>query len=102
MVPECNKIGFNVVGNTQQKLAPSIARPLFEVRGRNRRIKPVGALDDQLDPESCAHPEHEVFIAIRLITANPMVEMRGHDAEVESLAKIEQRAGKRDGISTTG
>ena len=31
-----------------------------------------------------------------------MVEMRGDDAEAQSLAKIEQRAGKRDRISTAG
>ena len=28
-----------------------------------------------------------------------MVEMCGDDSELQSLAKVEQRAGKRDGIS---
>ena len=69
---------------------------------RNRCVQPVGALDDQLNPQPCAHRAHEFSIAIRLSTANPMIEMRSNQAEAQSLAKIEQRAGKRDRIRAAG
>ncbi len=81
MVPQRNEISLNAIRNAQQKLAPSIARPLLEVRGRSRRVEPVSALDDQLDPKPRAHRTHELFIAIRLSTANPMVQMRGRRFE---------------------
>ena len=96
MVPQRHKIRLNPVCDAQQKLAASIARPLLEIR--NRGVQPVGAPDDQLDPEPRAHRADEFSIAIRLITANPMIEMRSNQAEAQSLAKIEQRAGKRDRI----
>ncbi len=102
MVPKRYKISVDAVGDAQQKLAASIARPLLEVRGRSRCVQPVGALDNQLNPEPRAHRAHEFFVAICLITANLMIEMRCDDAEAQSLAKIDQRAGKRDRISAAG
>jgi hypothetical protein len=99
MVSERHKISLNAIRDTQQKLAASVAGPLFEVRSRNRRVEPVSTLDNQLDSKARAHRTHEVFVAIRFNAANPMVQMRGHDTEVQSLAEIEQSAGKCDGIS---
>ena len=93
MVSERYKIGMNAIGNAQQKLAPSIAGPLLEVRGRNRRVEPVSTLDNQLNRKPRAHRTHEFFIAIRLSAANPMVQMRGHDAE--SQIAREDRAARR-------
>ena len=76
MVSQRDKISLNTIRDAQQKLAPSIARPLLEVGGGT---KPVSALDDQVNPKPCAHRTHELFIAIRLSTANPVVQMRGDD-----------------------
>ena len=61
MVPQRHKISMNSIRNAQEELAASIARPLFEVRNGT---KPVGALDDQLNPEPRAHPADEVFVTI--------------------------------------
>ena len=102
MVSQRDKISLNAIRNAQQKLAPNIARPLLEVRGRSRHVEPVSALDDQLNPEPRAHRTYEVFIAIRLGAANPMVQMRRHDPKSQMVAKLKQRAGKRDGISAAG
>ena len=77
MVSQRHKIGLNLIRNAQQELAPSIARPLFEV-GNSRQT--VGALDDQLDTESRAHRTDKRFVAIRLSRANPMVQMRGRNS----------------------
>ena len=77
MVSQRHEIDLNLIRNAQQKLAPSIARPLLEVRSSR---KAVGALDDQLETEARAHRTHKRFVAIRLSTANPMVQMRGRNS----------------------
>ena len=99
MVPQRDKVRIELIRDAQQKLAASIARALLEVRSRNRGVEAVSTLDNQLELKARAHRTHEVFIAIRFSAANPMVQMRGDDAEFQSLAKLEQRAGKCDGIS---
>ena len=74
--PSATKSALNLIRNAQQKFAPSVARPLLEVGSRR---KPLGALDDQLKTEPRAHRTHKRFVAIRLSSANPMVQMRGRN-----------------------
>jgi hypothetical protein len=102
MVPQRYEISLNAIRDAQQKLAPSIARPLLEVRSRSRRVEPVSALDDRLNPKPRAHRAHELFIAIGFNPANPMVQMRRDDPKSQMVAKLKQRVSKRDGVSATG
>jgi hypothetical protein len=77
MVPQRHEISWDAIRNAQQELAASVARPLLEV-GSGR--KAGGALDDQLKTEARAHRTHKRFVAIRLSTANPMVQVRGRNS----------------------
>jgi hypothetical protein len=77
---------------------PHVARPFFEVGARNRIAKTISPLDDQLNTEPSTHGAHELFISVRLIAANPMVQMRRRDPDSQPLANLEQRRRKRDRI----
>ena len=101
MVSQRDKISPDSIGGAAQKFAPRVARPLLEI-GAGNRAKPLGPLNLQLKPEPRAHSPHELFIAIRFIAAQPMVQMRGRELQSHPLAQREQRRGKRDRIPATG
>ena len=99
MVSQGDKIRPNEIRSATEERKTHLARPLLEIRARDRRAQPLGTLDNQLDSEPRAHRTHEFFIAIRFFTANPMVQMRRRNSKRHCLAKLKQRADKRDGIS---
>jgi len=98
MMPQDNKLGPNSPRDAQQKLAPNLARPLLKIRYCS---EPLRTLDYQLDPKPRAHTTHELFIAKRLIAANPMVQMSRRDLQPASLANFVDRISKRNRISPT-
>ncbi len=102
MVPQGNKVRSDSIRGAVEERMPKVSRPLFEVRARGRTAKSLGPLDDQLNPEPGTHVAHELFIPIRLIAANPMVQMRSRDPDPQPLANLEQRGGKRDRIGAAG
>jgi len=102
MVPEGDKAGSDAVRNAPEKIAANLARPLLQVRARNRRFESLGALDDQFDTKPRAHSAHEGFVAIGLVASNPMVQMRGRNPESKPLAKLKQRTSERHGIRAAG
>ena len=99
MVSQGNKVRSHLICDARKKLASNLARPLLEIRGI---AQPMRALNDDLDAKSRAHSTHKIFVAIRLITANPMVQMRRRNLQPQPLAKLEQSTGKRNGIRPAG
>src|SRR5208283_2900978 len=102
MVPERDIAGSHAVRDAPEKIAAHLARPLLQVRARNRRVESLGVFDDQFDTQSRAHSAHEGFVTIRLIASNPVVQMRRRNPESQPLAKLEQRTSKRNRISPAG
>jgi hypothetical protein len=102
MVSQGNEVRSDSIRSAREKRMPHVPRPLLEIGARNQTTKSLGPLDDQLNPKPRAHSAQELFITIRLIAANPMVQMSGRDPDSEPLANLEQRGGKRDRIGTAG
>ncbi len=100
MVSQGDKVSPDAIRSATEERKAHLARPLLEIRGEDRRVQPLGTLNDQLDSEPSAHSTHEFFIAIRLITANPMVQMRCGNFQPKPMTQLDERASKRNRISS--
>jgi hypothetical protein len=101
MVPQGDEVRSHSIRSAPKELPPHLASPLLKVPAWDRIGKAVSTLNDQLNSEPRAHCANELFIAIRLDAANPMVQMRSHDSDSKPLAKPEQRGCKRNRIGPT-